>query len=80
MAQRNTTRRTFWGVLATDGAHKPIQLYEMDEWEFYAGLHASGLHDLLLPRCLLLKERDPDGVAMPRAKRHDDKAIAAVAF
>jgi hypothetical protein len=69
----------FWCVLATDGAHKPMFLHEMDEWEYYAGLDTAGLLDLLT-RCHRLEERDPDGRAMPRAKRHDDKAIAAVTF
>jgi hypothetical protein len=68
-----------WCVLATDGAHKPMTLHEMDAWETYSMLDTADLHDLLA-RCHRLEAGDPNGQAMPRAKLHDDKAIAGVVF
>lgn len=66
-----------WCVLATDGAYKPMELHEMDDWERIATLDGSGLRDLLA-RCHRQEANDPDGRTMKRAKRHDDKAVAAV--
>lgn len=66
-----------WCVLTTDGAYRPMELHEMDDWKQIADLDASGLRHLL-GRCQRLEARDADGRIMNRAKRHDDKAIAAV--
>lgn len=66
-----------WFVLATDGAYRPMELNAWDDWEQVADLHASGLWDLLA-RCHERETADPDGLAMPRAKRHDDKSLVAV--
>lgn len=56
-----------------------MKLHEMDHWERVARLDASELGDLLA-RCHRLEAADADGMAMKRAKRHDDKTLAAVWF
>nr|WP_019808792.1 hypothetical protein [Saccharomonospora halophila] len=71
---------TPWAVLATDGAYNTIEATGLDDWPSIA---ASTREDLaeLLERCRTWeRDRDPDGQQLPRAKRHDDKAIAAVRF
>lgn len=68
-----------WAVLATDGAYKPMELHGSDDWPHVAGLGDSALR-ILLDRCHQWETTDPGGSVLPRAKRHDDKALAAVRF
>ncbi|MEN2742735.1 hypothetical protein ABCS02_33585 [Microbacterium sp. X-17] len=69
-----------WAVLATDGAYRPMAHLVRDDWETIAYRSSDELKQTLA--CLegWEKHTDPDGIELPRAKRHDDKAIAAVRF
>lgn len=67
-----------WIVLATDGAADTIRRLGLDDWDAIARSDQAGL-SAILEHCRKWEENaDPDGSQFPRAKRHDDKAIAAV--
>jgi hypothetical protein len=67
-----------WIVLATDGAIETARHLGIDDWEGIARSDQAGL-STLLQRCHEWEEKaDPDGRQLPRAKRHDDKAIATI--
>lgn len=67
-----------WVVLATDGAYEPMEHLGLADWSSIAHATSAEL-DAILHRCHQWEEHDdPSATAMPRAKRHDDKAIAAV--
>ena len=69
-----------WIVLATDGAIETARHLGLDDWDAIARSDQAGL-SALLQRCHDWEENtDPDGRQFPRAKRHDDKAIATVAL
>jgi hypothetical protein len=73
---RGDAYRTPWLILATDGAYRPIQHLGLNDWK---GITARGNGELdrLLNEVHRWESRDdPDGLTLPRAKRHDDKAIA----
>lgn len=68
-----------WIVLATDGAVNTARHLGLDDWEAIAGMDQAELA-AFLRRCHSWEEAvDPDGCQFPRSKRHDDKAIAAIA-
>jgi len=69
---------TPWLVLATDGAYRPMQHHRIDDWEAIAGKDSPELARLLEYLDRWEKDGDPNGAALPRAKCHDDKAIAAI--
>jgi hypothetical protein len=67
-----------WIVLATDGAADTIRRLGLDDWDAIARSDQAGL-SAILEHCHEWEENaDPDGSQYPRAKRHDDKAIAAI--
>ena len=67
-----------WIVLATDGAVDTAQYLGLDDWEAIARFNQAEL-TTLLQRCHDWEANtDPHGRQRPRAKRHDDKAIATV--
>ena len=67
-----------WIVLATDGAADTIRRLGLDDWDAIACSDRTGL-SAILEHCREWEENaDPDGSQFPRAKRHDDKAIAAI--
>ncbi|TWE13675.1 hypothetical protein [Prauserella muralis] len=67
-----------WAVLATDGAYTTMTRLRLDDWPQVAEANETGLA-ALLDRCQVWEpDVDPDGRQLPRAKRHDDKTIAAV--
>jgi hypothetical protein len=67
-----------WIVLATDGAADTIRRLGLDDWDAIACSDQAGL-SAILEHCREWEENaDPDGSQFPRAKRHDDKAIAAI--
>jgi hypothetical protein len=67
-----------WIVLATDGAADTARHLGLDDWDTVARFGQPGL-SALLRRCHDWEEHiDPDGRQLPRAKRHDDKAIATI--
>jgi hypothetical protein len=67
-----------WIVLATDGAIDAARHLGLDNWEAIACSDQARLSGLLR-HCHEWEENiDPDGRQRPRAKRHDDKAIATI--
>jgi hypothetical protein len=67
-----------WIILATDGAAGTIRRLGLDDWDAIARTDQAGL-SAILEHCREWEENtDPDGSQFPRAKRHDDKAIAAI--
>lgn len=75
-----TTRQpldaTPWLVLATDGAYRPMQHLALDDWSAVAAKDSTELARLLNALERWEADDDAGGLALPRAKRHDDKAIA----
>lgn len=69
-----------WAVMATDGVYRPAVHLGLDDWESAASHDAAELSRLLALLNAWEAEVDPDGIKLPRAKRHDDKAIAAIRF
>jgi hypothetical protein len=69
-----------WAVLATDGAFGPLAHLGDPPWSEIAALDADGLRRLLARCHAWERDQDPDGRLLPRAKRHDDKTLAAVSF
>lgn len=67
-----------WIVLATDGAADTARHLGLDDWDAIARSDQAGLSALLHHCHDWEEDADPDGRQLPRAKRHDDKAIAAV--
>ena len=67
-----------WIVLATDGAANTIRRLGLDDWDAIARSDQAEL-SAILEHCREWEENaDPDGSQFPRAKRHDDKTIAAI--
>jgi hypothetical protein len=66
-----------WAVLATDGAADYID-HTSQSWARIALYDSEQLDALLGSVDRWESETDPDGQALPRAKRHDDKTIAAI--
>lgn len=66
-----------WIVLATDGAVDTARHLGLDDWEAIARTDQAMLSGLL-HQCHEWEDTDPDGRQYPRAKRHDDKAIATI--
>jgi hypothetical protein len=67
-----------WLVLATDGAYRPMQHLGLDDWPAVAAKDSTELDRLLSALEHWETDDDADGLALPRAKRHDDKTIAVV--
>jgi hypothetical protein len=67
-----------WIVLATDGAIDTARHLGLDDWEAIALKDQATLSGLLQQCHEWEKETDPDGRQYPRAKRHDDKAVATI--
>ena len=68
-----------WCVLSTDGAYKPMEHLGLDDWPTVAAADAESLAELLR-RCQDWESTDERGQQLPRAKRHDDKTLAACGF
>lgn len=67
-----------WIVLATDGTVDTARHLGLDNWETMAHSEQAGL-SALLQRCHEWEANaDPGGRQLPRAKRHDDKAVVTV--
>lgn len=69
---------TPWLVLATDGVHRPMKYLGLDDWRSVSRLESRQLLDLLGTLESWEAGADPNGAKLTRAKRHDDKAVAAV--
>ncbi|WP_409496836.1 hypothetical protein [Amycolatopsis sp. cmx-11-12] len=69
-----------WAVLATDGAYNPMRHLGIIDWAAISAVTAAEL-DAILNHCHTWEsEHDPDARHLPRAKRHDDKALAVARF
>lgn len=77
ITRRYPAERVDWAILATDGAVDPLTSLRIS-WEEVAGLDDHGLAQLLGRTHQWEADTDPDGVQLPRSKRHDDKTIAIV--
>jgi serine/threonine protein phosphatase PrpC len=69
-----------WAVLATDGITNPLTHLGQADWATIAGKSHRQLAGLLSAAHQWESEDDPTGKTFPRAKRHDDKTIAAIPF
>lgn len=67
-----------WAVLATDGAYRTLRHLGLDDWPTLVGADGATLAGLLDVCRRWEADTDPDGAALPRAKRHDDKTLAVV--
>jgi hypothetical protein len=83
-AAAHAVTRTFpaasleWIVLATDGTAGTAAHIGLGDWDAIARSDQARL-SAMLQRCHDWEENaDPDGRQLPRAKRHDDKAVAAI--
>ena len=67
-----------WCVLATDGAANVLDHLDLMPWSTVATKNSEEL-DALLQQCQTWEAtHDPHGKELPRAKRHDDKALAVI--
>ncbi|GAA1287726.1 hypothetical protein GCM10009609_62750 [Pseudonocardia aurantiaca] len=65
-----------WVVLATDGAQKHVDRLG-GQWDLIVNQDNDQLTAFLKSAQQWETEADPDGIEMPRSKRHDDKTILA---
>jgi len=79
LALELTPRELSWAVLATDGITQPLMHAGQPDWPTIAAQSPDQLADMLAIWHDWERTRDPSGYRFPRAKRHDDKAIAAIA-
>lgn len=77
IVKKYPTDATRWAVAATDGFADILPAVGIT-WAEIAVCDPEGLMGLL-ERCHRWEDEcDPDGAALPRAKRHDDKSVAVV--
>jgi len=67
-----------WAVLATDGISNPLTHLDRADWVTIAAHSDRQLAELLTAAQRWESKDDPTGRTFPRAKRHDDKTIAAI--
>lgn len=67
-----------WAVIATDGAFNLLEHQGRNDWAQIAGYPSSQLGELLRRLHQWEAVQDPTGRLCPRAKLHDDKAIATL--
>lgn len=78
LLQRYQIEEVPWLILASDGAYNTMNHLGLNDWSQVAHMCTKEL-DNLLQHCQTWEfKSDPDGKALPRAKRHDDKSLAAV--
>jgi hypothetical protein len=71
---------TPWAVLATDGAYKTMRYLGLGQWNALA-IGGEDALNALLQRCRTWEaQTDPSGQRFPRAKQHDDKTLALLAW
>lgn len=72
--------RAPWAILATDGAYTLMEHLGLADWSQLSRATSAHLA-AVLGRCHQWEDQaDPNGTELPRAKRHDDKSVAAIAF
>jgi len=74
--RRYPRHQVAWCVLATDGAQRGFDHHGLD-WASLADATEDELRRRLADLHQWEAEADPDGVHLPRAKRHDDKTVVA---
>ncbi|MEQ3550914.1 hypothetical protein WIS52_10555 [Pseudonocardia nematodicida] len=67
-----------WAVLGTDGATDLLTDRADTAWPHIAAYDDAQLQDLLVRLHRWERDADPNGQRLPRAKRHDDKTLAAI--
>ncbi|MGH3736818.1 MAG: hypothetical protein ACRDT6_14590 [Micromonosporaceae bacterium] len=77
---RRSVESVPWAVLATDGAYETMRHLGLAGWKRLATMDEVELARVLRRCHSWESEVDPHGQALPRAKRHDDKALAGIAF
>lgn len=73
-----TSTEARWAVLGTDGATNHLEASHPELWPSIANYNQKQLDDLLQRIHDWEHVEDPDGQQRPRAKRHDDKTLAAI--
>jgi hypothetical protein len=71
---------TPWAVLSSDGAYKPMAHLGLADWPSLAAADDEELEQVLTECLRWESDEDPNGMEFPRAKRHDDKTLAAARF
>ncbi|MEU5761162.1 PP2C family serine/threonine-protein phosphatase [Nocardia sp. NPDC047648] len=66
-----------WAIATTDGAFDTLCALKVP-WEHIARNSQDELSELLNQCATWESDADPDGRALPRSKRHDDKTIAVI--
>lgn len=66
-----------WAIATTDGAFDTLRALKIP-WEHIAQQSRDQLSQLLNQCATWEADADPDGRALPRSKRHDDKTIAVI--
>ncbi|MGH3908593.1 MAG: hypothetical protein ACRDTE_31070 [Pseudonocardiaceae bacterium] len=69
-----------WAILATDGAYTLMEHLGLADWPQLARANSAHLATILRHCHDWEDQTDPSGNQLPRAKRHDDKSLAAVTF
>jgi hypothetical protein len=78
MMARIPADRIAWAVLSSDGAADFVDYHGQPRWHEIAHQNSDQLFALLERAHEWEAVTDPDGKLMPRAKRHDDKTVAAI--
>jgi hypothetical protein len=76
--ERHRAEEVPWLVLASDGAYEPMKHLGLDDWPEVSAMDYEALYGLLVQCQAWESTVDPSGESLPRAKRHDDKSLAAV--
>ena len=77
ITRRYARHQVDWIILATDGASDLLQHLRLDDWPAIAA-DPKQAPQLLRRAHDWEAQADPDGHQLPRAKRHDDKTLAAI--
>ncbi|WP_235213485.1 hypothetical protein [Amycolatopsis sp. MJM2582] len=69
-----------WAIVATDGAYTPMEHLGITDWPTISSASAADLDGILMQCHAWERDHDPDARHLPRAKRHDDEALAIGRF
>lgn len=78
LTHREPLRDGLWAVVATDGAYGVLEHRGEDDWPAIASASAADILERLHAGADWEQTTDPCGLAFPRAKMSDDKAVATV--
>jgi len=79
ISSKRKVSTTPWAILATDGAYDTMRHLGLVKWREYRENSSRELAELLQLCELWERNQDPGAQILPRAKRHDDKSLAAIA-